>query len=146
VLELDPHFEGALIGKALALDILSQRSAAEEVFHALLELAPEAPHALAFYAHSLASDGRADAARSIVGRLEAFRASRYVSETCMAVALVGLGRIDDAFESLRLAVERKSAWLVYLLGEPRLDPLRADARFSAILERINLRDDAAGLA
>ncbi len=144
VLELDPHFEGALIGKALALDMTGERNAAAQVFEALLELSPEAPHVLGFYVHSLASDGRSDEASALLARLEALRSTRYVSGACMAVALIGMGRLDDAIGSLRVAVERKSAWLVYLLTEPRLDPLRGDERFDAILERINLRSAAAG--
>jgi len=139
VLELDPHFEGALIGKALALDMLGERTAARQLFEALLELSPEAPHVLGFYTHSVASDGRTDEARALLARLEALRTTRYVSGACMAVALVGLGRLDDAIAALADGVDRRSAWLVYLLTEPRLDPLRGDPRFDAILERIGLR-------
>jgi serine/threonine-protein kinase len=45
---------------------------------------------------------------------------------------------DRAFEWLDRAYEERSAWLRYFKLEPRLDPPRCDARFTALLERLQL--------
>jgi len=60
-----------------------------------------------------------------------------------AVALIALGRDDEAIASLERAVERRTGWLPPFLGvDPWFDPLRKDRRFRALLQRI----DAAGRA
>jgi hypothetical protein len=45
-----------------------------------------------------------------------------------------IGDLDSGFEWLEKAQEEKSAWLVWLGTEPKLDPFRHDERFVKILE------------
>jgi hypothetical protein len=49
-----------------------------------------------------------------------------------------LGEADAAFEWLDRAVEDRRGWLAYLKVEPLLDPLRSDARFGRLLEKMRL--------
>lgn len=138
VLELDPHYEGALLGKALTLDLLDDRPSAWRIYDSLLGNSPESPHLLSFYAHSLASGGREDVCRELAARVDAMRTTRFISGIYMALPLLALGQIDEAFRWLETALDQRSAWAVYLMTEPRLDIVRGDPRFAELLERLNL--------
>jgi hypothetical protein len=56
-----------------------------------------------------------------------------------------LGEMDAAFEWLDRAYEERSGWLPYVGAEPRLAPLRQDARFARLLDRIGLNRNHADL-
>ncbi len=47
-----------------------------------------------------------------------------------------LGKTDDAFKYLNMAIERHDAQLLLLKSEPTFDPLRSDQRFAETLSRI----------
>ena len=62
----------------------------------------------------------------------------YVSPCDLAMVYVALNNSDRAFHWLDRACEVRPWRLVYLKVEPRLDPLRADPRFTAIAARMGL--------
>lgn len=144
VLELDPNYEDALLAKALTIDLLERRSDAWSLYDRLLAAAPEAPHVLAFYAHSLALAGRRERCEELFHTIEQLRGRGFISGVCCALPLLGMGDIDAAFDWLHVAADQRSAWMVYLFTEPRLDPLRGDPRFAKLLTRINLPSPASG--
>jgi hypothetical protein len=47
-----------------------------------------------------------------------------------------LGQIDQAFRWLETAHDQCVEWMIYTNVDPRLDPLRKDPRFSALLSRL----------
>ena len=49
---------------------------------------------------------------------------------------VQLGKTDDAFRYLNMAIERHDAQLLLLKSEPTFDPVRSDPRYPEILQRI----------
>jgi hypothetical protein len=51
---------------------------------------------------------------------------------------LGLGQAEQAFACLERAREEQSSWMAYLKVEPRLDPLRADPRFTELMRRVGL--------
>jgi len=50
----------------------------------------------------------------------------------------GLGDKEQAFAWLNRAYQERDNWLIYLNVEPRLGPLRSDARFTDLLRRVGL--------
>ena len=61
-----------------------------------------------------------------------------------AVALLALGREDEAVDALERAVTRRSGWLPpFLTVDPWFDRLRDDARFQSLLQRIDLAGQSA---
>jgi len=54
----------------------------------------------------------------------------------MAVLLDALGERDQAFQELERAYHEKSPLLFALGVDPRLDNLREDPRFAALLSRV----------
>jgi TolB-like protein/cytochrome c-type biogenesis protein CcmH/NrfG len=95
-----------------------------------------APFFLGVLGWALATAGRKDEARKI---LEELRARPAGSPTAVSEAwlLGALGEIDDAFEVLARAEEEYQGLLSYT-GLPSFDSLRADPRFGALLERLEL--------
>jgi TolB-like protein/tetratricopeptide (TPR) repeat protein len=94
--------------------------------------------------HAYAVAGRQEAAREVLGRLlERSKAgTAYVSPYEIAVVYAGLGEKDRAFEWLEKAFEDRATQLVYFRMDPRIWSLTDDARFQALLDRMNFPKDA----
>jgi hypothetical protein len=88
-------------------------------------------HAFDSYPYNaLASTGQHDEARQLLAQLCERAAQSYVSSYDLAVIHVALGETDEACAQLEIAYEERSYWMSWLKVEPRLDPLRGDARFT----------------
>lgn len=60
----------------------------------------------------------------------------HVPHTVQAFTAVGLGDVDQAFEHLEEAVARREPFLGKSLASPIWDPIRGDARFRRVAERV----------
>jgi hypothetical protein len=97
------------------------------------------PHAfLGMLAGIYGVQGNEAAAQAVLEELEARQEAGYAPGFWIAAAYSGLGRMDDAFQSLDRAVEERDSNLLYLMATPRRLHWREDPRFGAILERIGL--------
>jgi tetratricopeptide (TPR) repeat protein len=85
-----------------------------------------------------AARGRFTEARGILDGLYAESRERYVTPVAFAMLHAALAEADAAFEWLDRALEDRRGWLCYLKVEPLLDPLRGDAHFGRLLERMRL--------
>ncbi len=94
--------------------------------------------ALSVIGHAYATASRPAEARKIVEELEALAKTRYVSSYEIGLIHDALGDTDLAFTWLDKALEERSAWLVYLNSEPRLDHLRRDPRLQDLVRRVGL--------
>ena len=68
------------------------------------------------------------------------KASTLIDQAYRGLALVHgvLGENDAAFESLEKGYQRREESLLSLKVDPKMDPLRSDPRFSALLRRIGV--------
>ena len=85
--------------------------------------------------------GRTDVARRMLEELIAARAHRVVSAWGIAALHASLGDVDEAFRWLETAVEEGATGLVFLRVHPRLDPIRHDPRYEALVGRLRLAGD-----
>jgi TolB-like protein/DNA-binding winged helix-turn-helix (wHTH) protein/Tfp pilus assembly protein PilF len=88
-------------------------------------------------AHAYAVIGRRAQAEKILRDLERKSKSVYVSPYIIATIYAGLGEKDRAFEFLEKAYQEKSleiSW--HLKADLRIDNLRSDPRFQALLRRV----------
>ena len=66
------------------------------------------------------------------------RREKYVSAYQIASVYAALGEREKAFAWLETAVRERDSWMNLLKVDPRLDPLRTDARFPQFLQRAGL--------
>jgi TolB-like protein/DNA-binding winged helix-turn-helix (wHTH) protein len=81
--------------------------------------------------------GRKSETRKIISELKERSRHHYVFPTVFANAYLGLGDKDQALTYLERAYEEQDPALFFLKMSPRLDPLRSEPRFQALLRRLN---------
>jgi len=136
-LDLDPNFAPAHRMMGGALEQLGRLDDAMTEYRTAAALSKDLS-ANALLAHTLARAGRPDEARRIHAQLRADSEGRYLSPYSEAAIYVGLGETDAAFERLEEAFAIRDRGMVWIKVAPRLDPLRGDPRFDALLRRMNL--------
>jgi TolB-like protein/DNA-binding winged helix-turn-helix (wHTH) protein len=94
------------------------------------------PESLADLVYAYAESGDRQSASSLLQTLMERSHHQYVSPYYVALIHAGLHENDQAFDWLEKAYREHSPDLVFLLTEPRWDPLRSDRRFSALLSRV----------
>jgi serine/threonine-protein kinase len=86
--------------------------------------------------HAYGVAGRAARARGILAELQKQASQKYVPSYYFALVYAGLGERDPALRYLERAYEERSTVLAYLHIDPRLAPLRDEARFQALAARL----------
>lgn len=86
-----------------------------------------------------AEAGRPAEARRILRELQASRDTVYIQPYALALVYARLGERDSAFALLEESYRDRSEDVAMLGVDPRMDPLRADPRFAALLDRVGLR-------
>jgi serine/threonine-protein kinase len=88
--------------------------------------------------HAYGIAGKKKEAQEILGKLLEMSKKGYVPAYDIAVVYVGLGENAQAFEWLSKALEERSGFLIYIKCDRRIDGLRSDPRYEALLKRIGL--------
>ena len=130
-LDLDENFIPAHGWLGMALGQQQRYSEAIDAFHRALEV-DRISILTAMLTHTHAIAGNRDEALSLLTQLEYERKNRYISPYDIAIAHAGLGDKASALSQLRAAVEDRSAWMVFLGVDPRLDGLREEPEFLEI--------------
>ena len=102
------------------------------------ELSGGVPFTLGFLALAYGRTGRADEARALLARAGEAAKAGYVPPSTFAFGYIGLGDWDAAFEWLDRAIEGRDPLVVPIKTYYFLDPIRGDARFRALLHKMNL--------
>ena len=98
----------------------------------------ESPLIIAALGHASALLGRYDEAQAALDEMNKLSAERHISPYLYTIIYVALGDHDRAFAELEKDYENRSEALAWLKVDPRLDPLRADPRFTDLLQRVGL--------
>jgi TolB-like protein/DNA-binding winged helix-turn-helix (wHTH) protein/Flp pilus assembly protein TadD len=138
VMDMEPHFTPGW--RVLGASLIQMGREAEGVaeLEAAAANAPADPVLLAWLAHAKAIRGECGVARTILDALHRQRQQLYVPAFHLALAHVGLGQHDEAFGLLDEACEERDPALVNLVGDPRFDAIRRDARFAKLSSRLRL--------
>ena len=94
------------------------------------------PVMLGALGHSYVLAGHRNEGLEVLRQLEVLSEQRHIFAYEIALIYTALGNVDLAFHWLDKAFDQRSAWLAYLAVEPRLDPIRSDERFTALLARV----------
>jgi TolB-like protein/DNA-binding winged helix-turn-helix (wHTH) protein/Tfp pilus assembly protein PilF len=102
------------------------------------EIGGDTPQINAHIAHVLAVSGKKTEALAALAKLQELSRRQYVPPYDIALAYVGLGERDKAFESLEAAFNDHSTEMIYFKVDPMLAPLRSDPRYENLLRRMRL--------
>jgi eukaryotic-like serine/threonine-protein kinase len=130
-LELDERFIPAHGWLGMALGQQRRYDEAIDAFARALEV-DHIPILQAMLAHTHAIAGHREKALALLEALREAAKTRYISPYDIAVIHAALGDTRGALAELRAAVEERSAWMVFLHIDPRLDGLRDEPAFREI--------------
>jgi hypothetical protein len=88
---------------------------------------------LAGLGHALAVLQDRPAALRVVADLERCRADKGLFAYELAIIHDAFGDREQTIKWLQRAIDERSGWIAYLRVDPRLDALRGDERFDALL-------------
>ena len=94
------------------------------------------PWLRAVEARCLAKNGRWREALDTLEDLERVRQTEYVDAFYIALLKDELGKRDEAFQELERAYRENSVMLSLMDVDPKLDGLRADARFAPLRDQV----------
>ena len=137
-IELNPHFSPAYLTLGFVQEQLNDFDEAIAALQRAVHLSPNTPRMHAALARVLARSGKSEQARRMLRNLEAQARKRYISPFEFASMHLGLADSDAALKWLKKACQDRSFDVVALHVDPRLDPLRGDRRFAAVLREVGL--------
>ncbi|MGZ8845515.1 MAG: tetratricopeptide repeat protein, partial [Pyrinomonadaceae bacterium] len=142
----DPNYGDTYWSLGLAFEQKRMYPEAISAFQRAVELSksPDGsegkPEMLAVLAHAYAMAGKQTEAKAILDQLKKVASPQhFVSPYAVSLIYVALNDKDSAFEWLGQAFQERDENLIHLRVDPRLDPIRPDARFQDLLRQINLR-------
>jgi TolB-like protein/DNA-binding winged helix-turn-helix (wHTH) protein/Flp pilus assembly protein TadD len=139
-LELDPNYPLAYWYRGLAYEQKKMYADALREMQKAKDLLPGNLGVQADIGHVYAVSGDKAAANRVLTELKQESGSRYVNQYEIAIIYAGLGQKDQAFARLNAAFRERSDMLVYLNVDPRLNVLRSDARFAALVRLVGVPD------
>ena len=86
-------------------------------------------------AFARAAQGNTEAVEQIIDKLIAVEKKGYMKPYFIAMAYVAAGDHDKAFEYFQKAINEKNEWMIWFATDPKLDPIRGDKRYLAILRQ-----------
>ena len=107
-------------------------------YRSALELSPNNPNFLAALGHVYPTSGNTVEANKILDTLFVVSKQGPVSPFFFALVYAGLNDKENALKWLEKAYEEKSGSVRYLKMEPRLDNLRNEPRYIALMKKIGL--------
>ncbi len=141
VLEIEPNFIPALGWLGITYEHLGMYNEAIETFTRILSI-NDVLIIRAAMSHALAVSGRRADAEATLNELLSLAGRRYVSPYDIAVAHAGLGNTRLVFDWLESAFTDRSAWMVFIAVDPRLESYKDEPRFKELLQRCGLGEGA----
>jgi eukaryotic-like serine/threonine-protein kinase len=139
-IELDPGFYPAHYDLGVAYAECGMHKEALEEMGRAGSISGDTPRTLSGLAYVNALAGRDAKARKLLGDLIGLSKRRYVPAFDIAVVHAALGERDSAFDALNVAFEDRHPWLIMLAVSPKVDRLRPDPRFQALVRKLNVEE------
>jgi eukaryotic-like serine/threonine-protein kinase len=137
-IDMDASFVQAHLDLGMAYAAQGRYDEAIREFESVL--APDDSRSVmrAVLGHILARAGRTAEAEEVLQDLERRYRRGEAASYDLGLVLAGLERSSEALDWLERACDVRSGLLVYLKVEPMFDPIRAEPRFQALLQRLGL--------
>lgn len=136
--ELAPNFMQSHMQLANILIELGEAREALKAAKRAVELASDSPLPIYYLAFALVVAGKQAEAEKTVAKWEKAAVTDYVPPYFLGLSNLAIGNADKALDYLDAARLEPSAWVMWLATEPKLDPLRFDARFIEIVRKTGL--------
>jgi TolB-like protein len=140
---IDPEFWIGQMQLGQAHEQLGDTDIALEALVNAARLSGGNSKAIALRAYILAKAGTAEAARRLLGTLEAAAANRFVPPYAIALVHAGLGENDLALQFLQQAYDAHDVHLTFLTYDPKWDGFRGERRFVDLVRRCGFGKAAA---
>jgi TolB-like protein/DNA-binding winged helix-turn-helix (wHTH) protein/Flp pilus assembly protein TadD len=136
-MQLDPNYYRTHFWLARVYEQKKMYNEAIAESSKVLNAMPDSNLGLTELAYSLAVAGRERESREILKGLEKRSKEAFVPAYNLAVIHLALNDRDSALDYLQKAYQERD-WAMFVLEvEPRLDPLRSDLRFQALVQDLN---------
>ena len=100
------------------------------------------PAIYAALGHMYGLTGKRAEALRVLQEIEAMSKKTYVTPYAAALIYLGLGEKEQALSFLDRCLAERTNWLVWLLKDPRWDPMRSEPRFLDIVRKVGFPPDA----
>jgi DNA-binding winged helix-turn-helix (wHTH) protein/Tfp pilus assembly protein PilF len=134
-LALEPNFLDALVLLGLSYEQKGMLADAIDQFRKAKDANAESTEPLELLAHTCAISGQKDEARALLTELQSSRKPNSLHPYHVALIYAALGQTEQAFEWLAKPYANWTERLRMLRFDPRMDRLKADSRFAAIVQR-----------
>ena len=142
-MDLDPTFATAEWIRTLVYSVAGDHGPAIAAAERALALTKRRSSFLSAFGIACAAAGRRAEAERVIEELLDRSRTEHVSPLWLADITTRLGQTDRAFEWLERAYDARTQALISLGVSPLYDPLRGDARFDNLLQRIGIAGVAA---
>lgn len=141
LIEQDPDFKAALDFKAWAHLMSGEHDKAISIFESLLE--EETVHSLKPFVqlgYAYARKGDMETAKSYLDQLKSDAESHPEGGDNLSFATLyaGLGMVDESIEHLSKCIDQKLGASIFIHLSPIWEPLHADNRFKALIDKVGL--------
>jgi tetratricopeptide (TPR) repeat protein len=134
-LALEPTFLDALLLLGLSYEQKGMLAEAIDQFRKAKDANPESTEPLELLAHLSANSGQRDEAHALLSQLQSSGKPNSLHPYHVALIYAALNQKELAFEWLEKPYANWTERLRMLRFDPRMDRLKADSRFAAILDR-----------
>ena len=135
-LEIDPTFYYAHYNLGMALQRKGDVPAAIAEYTKAQQLSDDL-FVQVLLAAAKAQSGDKDAAIQMLAELEGLSQHRYVTSYWRTLLYLSLGNHDEAIRRLEQAIaDHESLTITMIKDDPKLDPLRGDPRFEALVQKV----------
>ena len=137
-LDIDPNFPNAHLFLGLSYEQQGRYDEALVEMRKARELSGGNLLMIGALGHAFGSAGLKEEAEAVLAEMTELKKERYVAALDFAYVHAGLKDKERTFEWLERSYQERSAWLLWIGVDPRLDWLRDDPRFTGLLRRLNL--------
>ena len=134
-LALEPNFLDALVLLGLCYEQKGMLADAIDQFRKAKDANAESTEPLELLAHTCAISGQKDEARALLTELQSSQKPNSLHPYHVALIYAALNQKDQAFEWLAKPYANWTERLRMLRFDPRMDRLKTDSRFAAIVQR-----------
>ena len=135
-LEMEPNFIPAHQTLGLAYAQKGQFTEAIAELKKAVEMSANNAYVLALLGYVYGAAGQRAEAQATLAQLQQLSASKYISPFHLALVHTQLGDFDRAFALLQQAEAEHVFSMLLLKADPKMDKLRADARYTTFLQRL----------